>query len=269
MSLLQLRTRFKSVKGLNSIFEALEVVTVVRTKKVKAPFQLLERYLAPMREVLNGRLEEKKLSDKVLVVVTSNRGLCGGFNNQVVGKAREFLAQNPGTKLVMLGRFGEQRFRKQAVPIAFADHEITEKTDPARVAELLKRLVGLKAEVHVAYNTYKSSMVQLPVVSRLYPVPAELVSKKQPAEFLLEPGPEELVDNLFAHYLTTRLFQILLDSQMGELSARLMVLNGAIDTSKEITDKLAIQINKARQASITKDLLEIVSTAEALRSQDE
>ncbi len=269
MSLLQLRTRLRSVKSLNSIFEALEVVTVVRTKKVKEPYQLLERYLAPMREVLTGRVAEQKLTDKVLVVVTSNRGLCGSFNNLVMGEARKFLAQNPGTKLVLLGRFGEVRFKKHSIPVVFADHEISEKTDPARVAGLLKKLVGLKSEIYVAYNKYKSSVVQLPQIYRLYPVPAELVSKKKPAEFLLEPGPEELVESLFAHYLTTRLFQILLDSQMGELSARLMVLNGAIDTSKEITDKLAIQINKARQASITKDLLEIVSTAEALRSQDE
>jgi len=268
-SLLQLRTRLRTIRNLNSIFEALEVVTVVRTKKVKEPFQGLERYLAPLREVLKGRVAEQKLADKVLVVITSNRGLCGGFNNQVIGKAREFLARNPGTKLVLLGRFGEARFRKHAVPVAFADHEIVEKTEPALVAELLKKLAGLKSEIYVAYNTYKSSVVQVPQLYRLYPVPAELASEQNPPEILLEPEPEELVEHLFAHFLSVRLFQIMLDSQMGELSARLMVLNGAIDTSKDITNKLTIQINKARQAAITKDLLEIVSTAEALRSQDE
>lgn len=269
MSLLQLRTRLKTIKNLNSIFEALEVVTVVRTKRVREPYQMLERYLQPMREVLAGRVKDQKLTDKVLVVVTSNRGLCGSFNNLVTAKAREFLARNPGTRLVLLGRFGEARLRKQAVPVVLADPDIVEKTDPAKVAELAKKLAGLKAEIYVAYNTYKSSVLQVPQIYRLFPVPAELESKKNPAEFLLEPEPDELVGDLFAHYLTVRLFQIILDSQMGELSARLMVLNGAIETSRDITDKLSVQINKARQAAITKDLLEIVSTSEALRRDDE
>lgn len=269
MSLLQLRTRLKTIKSLNSIFEALEVVTVVRTKRVREPYQMMERYLQPMREVLAGRIKEQKVAGKVLVVVTSNRGLCGSFNNQITAKAREFLKQNPGTKLVLIGRFGEGRLRKLSNPVAFADQEIVEKTDPAKVAELWKKLHSLKAEVHVAYNTYKSAVLQVPQLYRLYPVPEELSIKKKPAEFLLEPEPHELIGDLFEHYLTARLFQILFDSQMGELSARLMVLNGAIDTSKDIKDRLFLQINKARQAAITKDLLEIVSTAEALRREDE
>jgi F-type H+-transporting ATPase subunit gamma len=269
MSLLQLRTRLKTIKSLNSIFSALEVVTVVRTKRVREPFQMLERYLRPLHAVLAGRVAAVKTTQKVLVVITANRGLCGSFNNLVTGKAREFLAVNPDAGLVLIGRLGAVRLGKLNKRILFTAHDVAEKTSFAGVERLAARLAELGAEIHIAYNTYKSAVVQVPKLYRFFPVPEELALKQDPAEFILEPEPNDLTAEMFRHYLAVRLFQILLDSQMGELAARLMVLNGAIDTSKELTDTLFIQINKARQAAITKDLLEIVSAAEALRRDDD
>jgi F-type H+-transporting ATPase subunit gamma len=269
MSLLQLRTRLKTIRSLNSIFSALEVVTVVRTKRVREPYQMMERYLQPMREVLAGRVREAKTAQKVLVVITSNRGLCGSFNNLVTAKAREFLARNPDAALVFIGRFGAVRLGKMSKKVLFSVPEIVEKTSFAKVEELAAKLAGLGAEIYIAYNSYKSAVVQIPKLYRYYPVPEELTTRQNPAEFILEPEPNDVTAEMFKHYLCVRLFQVLLDSQMGELSARLMVLNGAIDTSKELTDTLFIQINKARQGAITKDLLEIVSAAEALRRDDD
>jgi F-type H+-transporting ATPase subunit gamma len=269
MSLLQLRTRLKTIRSLNSIFAALEVVTVVRTRRVRGPYQMMERYLTPLRQVLAGRVREAKTAQKVLVVITSNRGLCGSFNNLVTAKAREFLNQNPEAALVFIGRFGAARLGKLNRKVLFSAPDIVEKTSFATTSELAEKLAGLGAEIHIAYNSYKSAVVQVPKLYRYYPVPEELATRQNPAEFILEPEPTEVTAEMFRHYLAVRLFQILLDSQMGELSARLMVLNGAIDTSKEITKKLFIQINKARQAAITKDLLEIVSAAEALRRDDD
>ena len=269
MSLLQLRTRLKTIRSLNSIFSALEVVTVVRTKRVREPFQMMGRYLQPLREVLAGRVGEAATAQKVLVVITSNRGLCGSFNNLVTAKAREFLARNPEAALVFIGRFGAVRLGKLNRKVLFSAPDIAEKTSFARTEELAEKLAGLQAEIFIAYNSYKSAVVQVPKIYRFFPVPEELASKENPAEFILEPTPAEVTAGMFRHYLAVRLFQILLDSQMGELSARLMVLNGAIDTSKELTDTLFIQINKARQGAITKDLLEIVSAAEALRRDDD
>src|SRR3989338_8515168 len=106
MSLLRLRNRLKTVRGLNSILSALQVVTIVRSRKIKEQNASLELYLSPMRKALSGRLEEKALSKKVLVVVASNRGLCGGFNASIALKALEFAKKNPNISLVILGKNG-------------------------------------------------------------------------------------------------------------------------------------------------------------------
>ncbi|HVN67142.1 MAG TPA: FoF1 ATP synthase subunit gamma [Candidatus Sulfotelmatobacter sp.] len=268
MSLLQLRTRLKTIKSLESIFSALEVVTAVRAKRIRSQYQPMEMYLQPLRRVLAGRVAEKRTGQKVLVVITSNRGLCGAFNYSVVAKAKEFIGREPKAKLALIGRFGQSHLGRSA-PVIAAETEIMEKGGFAAAAKFFGRIFSPDAEITVAYNSYRSAIFQVPQLYRLWPVPEELAKKRGPAGYIFEPDERQVTAELQRHYLEVRFFQLLLDSQMGELSARLMVLKGAIDTAKKITDKLFLQINKARQASITKDLLEIVSAAEALRREDE
>ncbi|MCX5726812.1 MAG: F0F1 ATP synthase subunit gamma, partial [Candidatus Saganbacteria bacterium] len=127
----------------------------------------------------------------------------------------------------------------------------------------------LNSEIYIAYNTYKSAVVQIPKIYRLYPVPEELETKKEPSDLILEPDAGTLVKELLYHYLEVRFYQIILDSQIGELSARLMVLKGAVDNSRDLIDELNISLNKARQAAITRELMEIISSAEALKVEYE
>jgi F-type H+-transporting ATPase subunit gamma len=261
LSLLKLRSRYRTIKSLNSIFSALQVVTIVRTKKVRDVYSTMDRYVDPMRRVLDGRVERKKLDRKVLVVVTSNRGLCGGFNRNIIAKALDFVKQNPDAELVPLGKTGAKYF-KNAV---FSDLEAVEKPNFNKTAAALRRILALDAQIYIAYNTYRSALVQTPKLYRLYPVPEELDNEKAPRDYILEPEPASLLPELFIHYLEARFFQMVMDSQMGELSARFIVLKEAVDSSKDICDDLAVAINKARQANITRELLEVVSAAEALR----
>ena len=150
--------------------------------------------------------------------------------------------------------------------VILSEHEVVERPSYQRIAAFWQKLLGLNAEIYVAYNSYKSTAVQLPKIYRLYPVPEELEQTTLPADFILEPEPQELTDALLKHYLEARLFQLIIDSQMGELAARLMVLKSAVDNSKDLISNLVISINKMRQASITSDLAEIIGSAEALRS---
>ncbi|MFH1386341.1 MAG: FoF1 ATP synthase subunit gamma [bacterium] len=269
MSLLKLKSRQETIKNLNSIFSALQVVAVVRTQKTKEKYFALERYLEPMRQVLRGRVKARKSKRKIVVVVASNGGLCGAFNHQAAAAADKFLSEQAGSEIVVLGENAADHLRKRGYKLALTAHEVVEKPKFIDTAKLLKNLYSPGAEITIVYNIFKSTLVQKPTVYTFSPLPPELKSKKGVEEFVLEPEPKTLIDKLFYHYLEVRLFQIILESQMGELGARFMVLKGAVDTSKELSDGLTLQINKTRQAGITSDLLEIVSATEALRKDDE
>jgi F-type H+-transporting ATPase subunit gamma len=112
-------------------------------------------------------------------------------------------------------------------------------------------------------------MVQVPKIYKLFPVPQEISVDREPLDFILEPNPAELAKELYYHYLEVRFFQILVDSEVGELSARLMIMKEAVDNSKELIDQLKISVNKERQALITRELIEIISSVEALRREYE
>jgi len=261
VSLLKFRNRLKTVNSLHSIFAALQVVTVVRTKKVKEQYHGMERYLLPMRQVLSGHGSRVTGQEgkKVLIVITSNRGLCGNFNKAAVNAALKFLRADPAAKLVVLGKTGIELFGKQGRRADLTDVTAVEKPVFRSAARLFRQIAALGDEVYVAYNAFKSTIVQEPRVDALDDLPADT----DPADFLLEPA--ELPGQLYYHYRESRFFKLVLESQMGELGARFMVLKGAVDTSGDMSRDLKMAINKARQANITRELLEIVSAAEAVR----
>jgi F-type H+-transporting ATPase subunit gamma len=264
MSLLKSRARLRSIRSLNSILSALQVVTVVRMKRIRERFAVTEEYLKPVKDVLAGRVQPKKLDKKVLVVITGNRGLCGNFNSQVLGKAKAFLAKEEGFTVAALGKRAANYFRDRLV---LSEFEVLERPTFGKIKKLWGKIAGLDAEVYVAYNAYKSTAVQVPTIVRLSPVPEELESGQEPSDYILEPGAARLTEALFAHYLEARFYQLIIASQMGELAARLMVLKSAVDNSKDLINSLVISINKLRQTNITRDLAEIIGSAEALRSK--
>lgn len=281
MSLLKSRARLRSIRSLNSILSALQVVTVVRLKRIRERFAVTEEYLKPVKDVLFGRVQPKKLKKKVLVVITSNRGLCGNFNGQILLKAKNFLLTHPPSpslkkrgggmlsvgggefSVVALGKRAANYFRDRVV---LAEFEVLERPTFAKIQSLWQKISKMEAEVYVAYNAYKSTAAQTPTIYKLFPVPEELASEREPANYLLEPDQARLTSELTAHYLEARFYQLIIVSQMGELAARLMVLKSAVDNSKDLIGDLVITINKLRQTAITRDLAEIIGSAEALRS---
>jgi F-type H+-transporting ATPase subunit gamma len=257
VSLLKFRNRLRTVKSLNSIFAALQVVTVVRTKKVREQYHGIGRYLEPIRGVLQGQVASG--TGQVLVVITANRGLCGNFNKAAVDAAGKFWKVNPAAKVVVLGKTGISLLGKQSGRVALTDHLAVEKPVFRSAARLFQQIYALGRDIHVAYNSFQSTIVQRPLVAALDDLPREQAT----VDYLIEPA--GLADQLYYHYLESRFFKMILESQMGELSARLIVLKGAVDSSDEMARELKTAINKARQANITRELLEIISAAEAVR----
>src|SRR3989338_1616111 len=179
MSLLKFRGRLRSIRSLNSILSALQVVTVVRRKRIRERFAVTEEYLKPVKDVLAGRVQPKKLDKKILVVISSNRGLCGGFNTQILAKAKAFLSTHPpspslenrggGVLSVSGGEFGIVALGKRAANyfrdrLVVSEFEALERPTFAKIRALWQKVFELNAEVYVAYNAYKSTAVQAPTI---------------------------------------------------------------------------------------------------------
>jgi F0F1-type ATP synthase gamma subunit len=219
----------------------MQVVTTVRWQRLKGKHQIVQRYLRPMQRVLAGRGGEEGVAlSKILVVLRASRGLCGNFNAAVQDRAEKFVRGNPGTQTIVLGAEDNRG--------------------------LFKKIFRRDAEVYVVYNALRGGANFDPRIYRLAPWPEELAEKKAPEEMLLEPAPGELINAMAEHYIEARFYQLLLNSQIGEMMTRLMVLNNAVENSKDLISSLQLSINKMRQAAITQELSEVVSSAETMRS---
>ena len=272
MSLLKSRNRFNAIKNLSSVLSALQMVSIVKLQRAKAKAGAIKDYLELPRQILEGRVKTRVLEKKVLLIITSNRGLCGSFNRQILNKAIDFSKSLPEMRFVVFGRKGVELLRlnpEYSGRTIFSEYESMARTEFKRISAILRRILDLNAEVYVAYNSYQSIMVQVPKIYKLFPVPQEISVDREPLDFILEPNPAELAKELYYHYLEMRFFQILVDSEVGELSARLMIMKEAVDNSKELIDQLKNSVNKERQALITRELIEIISSVEALRREYE
>lgn len=148
--------------------------------------------------------------------------------------------------------------------VAAVNPDILERLTFAKWQAGFKKVFDPAAELYVAYNNYRGSVSLTPTVEKIYPLPKGLKGEPGFAP-ILEPTPAALVEKLFYGYVEAKFFQIVLNSIIGEASARLMVLNSAVDNSDELIDSLQVAINKTRQAAITRDLSEVVASAETMR----
>jgi F-type H+-transporting ATPase subunit gamma len=241
MPLLQIKNRFRAINSLSSILAALQVVTVVRLQKVKERITLAQEYAELIKQALAGRVVDQPLTEKKLIVLTASRGLCGDFNDLL----------KPLTK-------GFDQVERLSL----------DQSGWPAVKTLLSALLEDGRELYIAYNNYLGTLRPKPTLYKLFPIPVELLTKKEPADRLLEPSPKELIAALLGHYREAAFYQIVLRSQLSELNARLLVLNNAVENSKELIDQLRLNINKMRQAQITRELTEVVASSEVMRSAD-
>lgn len=270
----KLKSRLKTVKGLNSIFNALQVITTARMQKVRGVHKNLLHYLSVLEKV-TGHLDlsadpgGRKSSKALAILMSSNRGLCGGFNQSLFYRAGSFIREQAEAgrevEYVVFGRKGQQflRSKNQGIKQIFIKEEI----DPGMFLGLAEQLLadflsGAARNVYVISNRFRSVMKQEALVHSLLPIEGR--GARDESYFILEPGKEALKSELLLRLIAARLFYFYIDSQLGELSSRLFTLKGAIENSDELIDKLALDLNKIRQQTITRDLLEIISSSECL-----
>jgi len=282
-----IRKRIGSVKSTQQITRAMKVVSAVKLRRAQDGINAARPYARKMREVVQavaGRAgadahplltarEAKKLA---LLVVTSDRGLCGSFNAGLSRAVYRFLNEHRGEyeeiTLFVIGRKGRDFFRRREIPIRKEYLGVlgsVSRTHAENIANDLAGgfLDGEFDEVQIAFNEFRSAISQNVRFEQMFPIALESSGKTagDEVDYLYEPSREEILAKLLPKYVQTMILRVLLESVAGEHGARMTAMDSATNNSVDMIARLTLQMNRARQATITTELTEIVSGAEALK----
>ena len=217
--------------------------------------------------------EEKKIE---LVLFTSDRGLCGGYNANLIRSAEAFIRRHAPDKeveLTLVGRKGADHFRRRRAPIADRYLNVL-ATPPDELAtaigqKLIARFINREIDaVYILYSHFRSALSQVPTLEKLLPVSLSETRDNEPqqlTEYLYEPGVEQLLASLLPRITDVAVQRALLEATASEHGARMTAMDSATNNASKMIGSLTLQMNRARQASITRELMEIVGTAEALK----
>ena len=282
-----IRKRISSIRNTQQITKAMKMVSAAKLRRAQEAAVQARPYAEKMTELLknvsarvasNAHVllqprEEKKIQ---LVLFTSDRGLCGGYNANLIRAAEAFLRRNAAEKeieITLVGRKGADYYRRRRATIV--DRYIGILVTPADelAAEIARKLIarfiaGETDAVYILYSHFRSALSQVPTLEKLLPValaePAESEAQQQ-TEYLYEPGVQELLASLLPRITDVAVQRALLEATASEHGARMTAMDSATTNASKMMGSLTLQMNRARQASITRELMEIVGTAEALK----
>ena len=281
-ALIDIRRRIRSVKNTQQITKAMKMVSAAKLRRAQEAIFAARPYARKMLEVLNslaGRAEQdvhpllwqRGEQRQLLVVITADKGLCGGFNANILRQAMRFLDEQGGqghqVTLELVGRKGRDFFRRRRYPIR-AEH--TGVFSPLQFAfarglatELMQAFVANEVDqIHLLYNEFKSVIQQKIVVETLLPIPRQAFDPREPAlDYVYEPDPAEIAHQLLPKHVEVQVWRALLESQAAEHGARMAAMDAATNNAGEMIDRLTLHMNKVRQAAITKEIIEVVSGA--------
>ena len=284
-SLRDTRRRITSVKNTRQITRAMKLVAGAKLRRATDAATAAKPYQQTLSRVLGrvaagaGEVEHPLLnvpendSDILVAVLTSDRGLCGGFNSQLLRSVQAdidaLIADGKNVRILAFGKKGAGHFKKRGYNV----EEATVDLDPEQYAEEADKLATkMMAEMAsngfekaiVAYNDYRSVMVQVPSFVQVLPMVLDTEEDTGGGDFIYEPDGNEILGRLLPMALKTQVFQAFLETQAGEQAARMAAMDSATRNASDLIDDLTLLYNRGRQAAITTELTEIVSGAEAL-----
>lgn len=288
-NLKEVRTRIASIKSTQQITAAMKLVAASRLRKTQNAILKLRPYAEKLQEIsasLSGSTEQDgdslstvRPAEKVLIIAfSSNRGLCGAFNTNVIRRVRQLIEGEYASQyaagnleLMTIGRKVSEHYIKRDYPVKARHDEIFNDLSFEQAAPLAEKLMDqfLRKEydrIVLVYNRFKNAAVQKTVDEVYLPVaPVEQEAGTAKADFIFEPDKDTIVQELIPKILKIQFYKALLDSFASEHGARMTAMHQATDNAKDILRELNLSYNKARQAAITKEILEIVSGANALQ----
>ena len=284
-SMRDIKRRRSSIQGTQQITKAMKLVSTVKLQRARANAERSKSYFTCMYDTVNsilkrvGHIEHRYLlpgdsRKKAVIVITSNRGLAGGYNSNVI----KLVTRNPewnkeDVVVYTLGNKGREAFNRYGYEVKNCNSDIVESPVYADAMALSNELLGAFAagevgEIYLAYTAFKNTVSHVPTLLKLLPVEytgeAEQKSEKAEAIMNFEPEDVEALDLILPKYMTSLIYGALMESVASENGARMQAMDNATSNAEEMISDLSLKYNRARQGSITQELTEIIAGAEAL-----
>jgi len=279
-ALVDIRRRIRSVKNTQQITKAMKMVSAAKLRRAQDAMFAARPYARKMLEVLNSLasrarpdahpLLQEHTGDRVLlVVVTADKGLAGGFNANIIRRGVQFLEEQKGRQVMLdlLGRKGRDYFKRRAYRIRTEQVGLFQALRFPAASKIAQDLIRIYVEgevdqVFLLYNEFKSVIAQRVVVEQLLPIRKMALEPREPAQdYLYEPGPGAIFDDLLPRHVEVQVWRALLESAAAEHGARMAAMDAATKNASDAIDRLTLYMNKVRQAAITKEIIEVVSGA--------
>lgn len=295
-NLKDIRTRIATVKSTQQVTSAMKMVSAAKLRKAQDAIIQMRPYADKLNEILTNvctnldsdvenKYAERKIKDRILIIaITSNRGLCGGFNSNVIRKTSEllsgkFIDQSKKGKvdIIAIGKKAVDGLKSKGIKITGSYLDLYDNLSFITVSEIAASIMegyalGSYDHVELVYNQFKNAAVQNLVNEQFLPVKikdnknVKSVKGKLQSTYIFEPGVEEIVATIIPLSLKIQFFKAILESVASEHGARMTAMHKATDNAFELIRELKLNYNKARQAAITNEILEIVSGANAMKS---
>lgn len=287
-SLRDIRKRIQSVKSTQKITKAMKMVSAAKLRRAQDAILTARAYAEKLYDViasLSARIETKthpllqvreEKKKQLLLVFTSDRGLCGAFNSNLLKQVEAYVRENitkypEGIEIFVVGKKGMEYLKKRRYNVTESWVGIYQKEQYETSREIGEKVIekfvsGECDEVVIVYNKFRSAISQVPTFLKLLPVdPIDIPENIPKTEYIYEPDKQTLIDELLPRNVYTQLHRGILESVASELGARMTAMDNATNNARDMIDKLTLLFNKTRQASITKELMEIIGGAEAIK----
>lgn len=288
-NLKEVRTRIASVSSTQQITSAMKMVSAAKFRRAQVAIMGMRPYAAMLNEIIESvdvedgvstpYHEVRKSSKVILVVVTSNKGLCGGFNANVLKEANAQIDRyrKQGVdqlNLITIGRKATELFSKQEGLVLESHDELLDNPTFDEISALAESLMnGFREKrydkIVLVYNQFKNSLTQILSAEQFLPVRPQQVGRgdgQMRNDYIFEPSKEEILREMVPQYLRAHFYRVILDSLAAEHGARMTAMQKATDNATELLKELRLTYNKARQTAITNEIIEIVSGSEALKN---
>jgi len=284
-TLREVKKRIRTVKSTKRITKAMEMVAAAKLRRSQRLVDQTRPYANKMTEMLthlaagssgdisHPYFEVREPKNKTLVVITSDRGLCGSFNSNVIRRGMNWLSEEslPAAEIVTVGKKGNDILKRRKWPIAENYIDWVGQLDYSKAQKLVNFLTerfvsGQTDEIYIAYTQYISTVRYKVVVEPYLPLTKPKTGKESGmhTDYIFEPSPEGIYQALMPRYALTKMISAIVDSLAAEHGSRMMAMGNATTNAGDMIDDLTLVYNKTRQAQITKELLEVVSGADAL-----
>lgn len=285
-SLIDIRRRIRAVKSTQQITKAMKMVSSSKLRRAQERIVRSRPYAHEMLRVFNNLaarteharhplLEEKTSGRTLLIVITADRGLCGSFNTNVIKGASQFIADEGATPghevaLALVGRKGRDFFMRRGFDVRYEEVGLFQNVQWSHARAIASTAIREFTEddvrsVYLVYNEFRSVMVQRVVVERLLPIPRLEMDEAAPlVDYIYEPTPDQLLGTLLPFHVAVQVNRALLESSAAEHAARMTAMDAATRNAREMVDRLTLYMNKVRQASITREIIEIVAGAQSV-----